>query len=408
MTREPAHQRANPRHGTTDRDRVLELLGELVAFPTVTGDSNLALVDRCRSLLEEVGATTTVTTDPSGTRANLFATIGPEVDGGVVLSGHTDVVPAGDLGWQSPAFAIDVRGGRVHGRGTVDMKGFIACVLAMAPTAAAADLQRPLHVALTYDEEVGCRGAPRLLAELTRTGPRPAAAIVGEPTMLGVIRAHKGCFEYTTTITGREGHGSLPAEGVNAAEFGARYVARLLALRDELARRAPAGSGFTPPGTTLNVGRIHGGTARNVVAGRCTVEWEFRPVQADDASFVQAEVEALEAELTDQMRQVDPAAGINTVVEGAVDGLEDDPGSAALALCRRLLGDAVGDVVSFSTEAGLFQRAGIPAVVCGPGSIAVAHQPDEYIALEQLDRCGQMLRSLVDELTAPAGTADGG
>lgn len=385
------------------RDRALGLLEELVAFPTVTGEPNLALIDRCRVLLEEVGATTTTTTDPTGSRANLFATIGPATDGGVVLSGHTDVVPPGVDGWDSPPFSAEVRGGRVHGRGSVDMKGFVACVLAMAPEAAAAGLRRPLHVALTYDEEVGCRGAPSLLAELARTGPRPAAAIVGEPTMLGVISAHKGCFEYTTTITGREGHGSLPAEGVNAAEVGARYVARLLELRDELAARAPATSVFTPPETTLNVGRIDAGTARNVVAGRCIIEWEFRPVQPGDATVVQDAVAALEARLVAEMQQVDPATGITTVVEGAVDGLEDDGESAALALCRRLLGDPAVDVVPFSTEAGLYQRAGIPAVVCGPGSIEVAHRPNEYVELEQLDRCLEMLGRLVAELAGPVG-----
>ena len=385
------------------RGRALELLGELVAFPTVTGTSNLALIDRCRTLLEEVGAVTTTTTDPSGTRANLFATIGPAVDGGVVLSGHTDVVPADPGEWRSPPFTVDVRNGRVHGRGTVDMKGFIACVLALAPTAAAADLQQPLHIALTHDEEVGCRGAPLLLDELSRTGPQPSAAIIGEPTMLGVISAHKGCFEYTTTITGRAGHGSLPATGVNAAEYGARYVTRLLELREELAARAPDDSVFTPPETTLNVGRVDGGTARNVVAGHCVIEWEFRPVQASDAAFVQAAVAALEARLTAEMRRIDGDAGITTVTEGAVDGLADDPDSPALALCRRLLGDPATDVVSFSTEAGLFQRAGIPAVVCGPGSIEVAHRPDEFIGLEQLDRCLEMLGRLVDELAAPSG-----
>lgn len=382
----------------TRRDRVLELLEELVAFPTVTGESNLALIDRCRVLLEEVGAATTTTTDPTGTRANLFATIGPATDGGVVLSGHTDVVPPGADGWDSPPFCIEVRADRVHGRGTVDMKGFIACVLAIAPEAAAVGLRRPLHVALTYDEEVGCRGAPHLLAELARTGPRPAAAIIGEPTMLGVTSAHKGCFEYTTTITGREGHGSLPAEGVNAAEFGARYVARLLELRADLAARAPADSVFTPPETTLNVGRVDGGTARNVVAGRCVIEWEFRPVQPGDTTVVEDAIEDLESRLVAEMQQVDPTAGITTVVEGAVDGLEADPGSAALALCRRLLDDPVIDVAPFSTEAGLFQRAGIPAVVCGPGSIEVAHQPNEYIELDQLDRCLEMLGRLVTEL----------
>lgn len=404
MTDDAERQRASLSPVTRLRDRALGLLEELVAFPTVTGEPNLALIDRCRVLLEEVGATTTTTTDPTGTRANLFATIGPAADGGVVLSGHTDVVPPGVDGWDSPAFSTDVRGGRVHGRGTVDMKGFIACVLAVAPAAAAAGLRRPLHVALTYDEEVGCRGAPSLLAELARTGPRPAAAIVGEPTMLGVISAHKGCFEYTTLITGREGHGSLPAEGVNAAEFGARYVARLLELRDELAVRAPADSVFTPPETTLNVGRIDAGTARNVVAGRCVIEWEFRPVQPGDATFVEGAVDALESRLVAEMQQIDPTAGITTVVEGAVDGLEDDGESAALALCRRLLGAPAVDVVPFSTEAGLYQRAGIPAVVCGPGSIEVAHRPNEYVEVEQLDRCLEMLGRLVTELAAPDAT----
>lgn len=394
------------------RDRTLEILSQLVGFPTVTSDSNLPLIDYCMGLLAKDGIAATITTDETGAKANLFATIGPPIDGGVILSGHTDVVPADGDSWDSPPFVAHERDGRVYGRGAVDMKGFIACVLALAPRAAQARLTRPIHLALTYDEEVGCLGAPVLLDELSRSGLRPGAAIVGEPTSMAVITAHKGCFEYTTSIAGRAGHGSAPGQAVNAVEYAARYIDRLLELRAELAARAPHPGVFSPPESTISVGRIEGGTARNVVAGACGVEWEFRPVSQADAQLVHTEVAALEARLLDAMRAVEPLASITTVTEGAVDGLEDDPGSAATALCQRLLGDAVVDVVSFSTEAGLFQRAGIPAVVCGPGSIEVAHRPNEFIELEQIDRCLDMLEGLISECSDAGegahGNADGG
>ncbi|MDX1448118.1 MAG: acetylornithine deacetylase, partial [Acidimicrobiia bacterium] len=320
-------------------------------------------------------------------------------DGGVVLSGHTDVVPADEDNWTGAPFLAMRREQRIYGRGAVDMKGFIACVLASAPALAAADLARPLHIALTFDEEVGCRGAPILVSELVRTGPMPAAAIIGEPTGMRIIDAHKGCYEYTTRITGLAGHGSVPAIGVNAVHYGARYVTRLMEIGRLLEDRVRPDSPYDPPFTTVNVGVVNGGTARNVVAGDCVIEWEMRPVTRADAEFALAGVAAIEEELTAEMRTVHPAAGIETQTEGAVDGLEKVEESAAVELCRRLVGDLPAEVVSFGTEAGIFQAAGIPAVVCGPGSIEVAHRPDEYIEISQLEACLHMLANLQSHLS---------
>lgn len=381
-----------------ERDTTLRILDDLVAFPTVTSDSNLDLTAYASERLEAVGATVTTTYDPAGAKANVFATIGPPVDGGVVLSGHTDVVPADGGGWSSDPFVVTRRDDRLYGRGTADMKGFIACVLALAPAFAAARSAVPVHVALTFDEEIGFRGAPVLLEDLTRTGPLPSAAIVGEPTCLRIIAAHKGCYEYTTRIVGRQGHGSMPGQAVNAVEVGARFVARLLDLRSELAADAPPDSPFDPPGTTISVGRMAGGTARNIVADTCTIEWEMRPVSRDDAVRARDDRVAFERTLADEMRQVHADAAVTTTAVCEVDGLEPDPGSSALALGRLLLDDPDEDVVSFGTEAGLFQRAGIPAIVCGPGSIDVAHQPDEFVEIGQLDACLAMLHRLMAHL----------
>jgi acetylornithine deacetylase len=381
------------------RNDTMLVLGDLIGFPTVTSDPNIDLIEYAADKLLGVGATVELIHHPREGKANLLATIGPRVDGGVVLSGHTDVVPADEDAWTGAPFVAMRREGRIYGRGAVDMKGFIACVLAMAPTFAAADLLRPVHVALTFDEEVGCRGAPILVSELLRTGPRPAAAIVGEPTEMAIIDAHKGCYEYTTTITGLAGHGSAPDLGVNAVQVGARYVSRLLELGALLEGFAPAESLYEPPHTTINVGRMVGGTARNVVAGECVIEWEMRPVSRADADFVLAGVETTEKELRSAMVDVHPDASIETYTEGAVDGLERDGGSAAVALGRELLGNVPTSVVSFGTEAGIYQAAGIPAIVCGPGSIEMAHRPDEYIEISELERCLSMLHTLTTHLS---------
>lgn len=381
------------------RNETMLILGDLIGFPTVTSDSNLDLISYCEARLRKVGAELSVTHHPSEPKANLLATIGPRVDGGVVLSGHTDVVPADEEAWTGAPFMAMRREQRIYGRGAVDMKGFIACVLAATPAFAAADLKRPIHIALTFDEEVGCRGAPILVSDLVRTGPMPAAAIVGEPTEMQIIDAHKGCYEYTTRIVGRAGHGSVPDLGVNAVQFAARYVSRLMELGRLLSNRVSVDSPYDPPQTTINVGVVNGGTARNVVAGECVVEWEMRPVTRADADFVLAGVQATEQELIAEMRQVDPETGIATVTEGAVDGLERVDRSPAVDLARTLVGDRPTRVVSFGTEAGIFQAAGIPTVVCGPGSIEVAHRPDEYIEISQLEACLDMLANLQAHLS---------
>jgi acetylornithine deacetylase len=380
-------------------DSTLQILADLVAYPTITADSNLDLIAYAHARLDAAGARMTTTYDERREKANLFATIGPEVDGGVVLSGHTDVVPAEGDGWSSDPFAVSRMEDLLYGRGTADMKGFIACALALAPAFASAPLRVPVHIALTFDEEEGFRGAPVLLDELARSGPSPAAAIVGEPTSLRIIAAHKGCYEYTTTITGAEGHGSAPAKSVNAIEYGARYLGRLLELRDELTARAPGDSAFEPPATTISVGTMNGGTARNIVAGTCALEWEMRPVQRSDADHVLASLASFEQQMVAEMRRTHPDTGVSTVAVCEVDGLDMAADSAALELGRILLDHPEEDVVAFGTEAGLYQQAGIPAIVCGPGSIDVAHRPDEHVSIGQLDGCLDMLRRLLAHLS---------
>ncbi len=375
--------------------RTRDILGELIAFPTVSSESNLELITYAADLLSSAGATLSFTRDESGTKANLFATLGPAGDGGIVLSGHTDVVPVEGQAWTSEPFVMTERDGRLYGRGACDMKGFIACVLAMAPHYGSLPLRRPLHVALTYDEEVGCMGARALVDDLGRMGVAPSVAIIGEPTSMRVIEGHKGCYEYTTEFTGLEGHGSRPELGVSAVEYAARYVGRLLDLRPALEARAPTGSRFTPPWTTLQVGRIAGGVAHNVIAGQCAVDWEMRPVQRADADFVKAEIGAyVEGELKPAMRRVCAHADIVTRTVGEIAGLAVMAESEARDIVFALTGEHEADVVAFGTEAGLFQALGMSVVVCGPGSIAEAHKPDEHVSLDQLAACLNMLDGL--------------
>lgn len=376
-------------------DRTCDILGELVAFPTVSSDGNLELITYAADLLSDAGATFSFSRDETGSKANLFATLGPQGDGGIVLSGHTDVVPANAEEWTSDPFVMTRRGDRLYGRGTCDMKGFIAAALALAPRFAEMELARPLHFALTYDEEVGCLGARSLVKEIANAGIRPAVAIIGEPTSMGVIEGHKGCYEYTTEFTGMEGHGSQPDRGVNAVEYAARYVAHLLDLRHRLKERAPARSRFDPPWTTVQVGTITGGTARNVIAGSCAVEWEMRPARSDDADWVKNDLGTyVDTVLLPAMRAVSPDSNIVTHTIGEVEGLQVVDESEARDIVCELTGCAHADVVPFGTEAGLFQAAGISSIICGPGSIQQAHKPDEFIEIGQLAACIEMLDKL--------------
>lgn len=263
-----------------------ELLGKLIAFPTVSSDSNLAMIEYLADRLRDAGAKVDVLIDSTGKKANLFATLGPEIDGGIVLSGHSDVVPVTDQDWSSDPFEMVARDNKLFGRGTCDMKGFIAACVAMAPLFAAKVETRPLHFAFTYDEETGCIGARHLAEDLRTRGLNPAVAIIGEPTNMRIIEGHKGCYEYTTRFQGLEGHGSAPERGVNAVEHAVRYVNRLLGLKDNLRAMAPKESRFDPPWTTVNVGAINGGVAHNVIASKTHVDWEMRPVQTADADYV--------------------------------------------------------------------------------------------------------------------------
>lgn len=381
------------------RDDTMMLLGDLVGFPTVTSESNRDLIDYVHGVLEPLGYDLRVTTDGSGLKANLLATTGKGSEGGIVLSGHSDVVPVEDETWTGAPFVAMRRGQKIYGRGTVDMKGFIACALALAPWFAELDLDRPLHIAVTADEEVGCRGAPILIGDMLEAGYRPAMAVVGEPTEMGVVVAHKGMHEYTTTIVGLEGHGSLPEQGLNAVQFGARFVTELLEVADELEAAAGDGGLFDPPHTTINVGSMHGGVAHNMIAGDCVIQWEMRPVSSADATRALDRIASIEKGLREEMQRVSPNGSIETVTDGAVGGLEHEPRSIAAEVVGSVLEDDERRVVAFGTEAGLYQKAGISAVVCGPGSIEVAHQPNEYVSLEQLERCIAMMKGLAKTLS---------
>ena len=379
----------------------VDLLGDLVAFPTVSADPNLDLIHFVGERLDRLGARVRITHDAGRRKANIFATFGPDADGGIVLSGHTVVVPVEGQDWQSDPFALTELDGRLYGRGTCDMKGFIAATLTLAPSFAALELKRPLHFAFTYDEEVGCLGAQIMLADLAAAGIRPSRCIVGEPTQMRIIDGHKGCCEYTTTFTGTEGHASRIDLGVNAIHYAARYIDHLTSIGEELVRRAPAGSEFSPPWSTVQVGRIIGGVSRNTIAGKCVVEWELRPVNGDDFRYARQALEDLvEHHLLPEMRRNSGAADIVTETIGEVGGLVPMSVNEAEQLVRALTGDmSPAQLVSFGTEAGLFQEHGVATVICGPGSIEQAHKPNEFIELSQLDACLIMIERLQSHLT---------
>ncbi|WP_281972194.1 acetylornithine deacetylase [Ruegeria faecimaris] len=381
--------------------RTQDILADLIAFETVSADSNLQIISYLRDRLQALGARCIETRDDTGTKANVFASIGPDIPGGILLSGHTDVVPVADQNWTSDPFLMTEKDGRLYGRGTCDMKGFIAAALALAETLDARKLTQPLHFAFTYDEETGCLGAQNMVNDLSERGIVPDIAIIGEPTEMCLIEGHKGCYEYTTRFVGLEGHSSAPDDGVNAAEYAARYVGKLLELRQILKSRAPTSSPFEPPWTTINVGFFNSGVAHNVIASKADVGWEMRPVQASDADFVKQTLSDYVTQgLLPEMQAVHSEASITQDITAEVAGLEPMEENAARKLVAELTGANGTGVVSFATEAGLFQQLGTHAIVCGPGSITQAHKADEYVEIEQLDLCCRMLDRLGQRLTS--------
>ena len=378
---------------------VRAMIERLIAFDTTSRNSNLELIHYVRDYLKDLGVDSHLTFDDDKQKANLYATLGPTDRGGIALSGHTDVVPVDGQDWSSDPFEAVERDGLIYGRGACDMKGFLACALALAPRIAAADLKRPVHFALSYDEEVGCLGARVMLKALEASGRRPGICIIGEPTEMRIIEGHKGCCEYTTRFGGLAGHSSAPGLGVSAVEYAVRYAGRLLELREELVARAPPGSRFDPPESTVQLGGIRGGVAHNVIADHCELDWEVRPVVEADIDFVKREIGAYVAgTLLPAMRAVHGSATIETEVIAEVIGLEPMAKSEACELVAKLTGGNTREVVSFGTEAGLFQKRGISTVVCGPGSIGQAHKADEFVAVEQLDQCLEMIGRLVAKL----------
>jgi acetylornithine deacetylase len=377
------------------------MIRRLVAFDTTSAKSNLALIEFVRDYLAEHGVASELTFDGSGEKANLFATIGPADRGGVILSGHTDVVPVLGQPWSTDPWTLTEKDGRLYGRGTADMKSFLAIALALVPEWRARPLALPIHLALSYDEEVGCLGVPRLIERLPDGALRPRLVVIGEPTELRVVNAHKGCYLYRTTVTGLEAHSSAPQRGVSAVMAAARLIGFIGDLAEER-RAAGADPRFEPPYTTFNVGVVEGGTAFNIIARQCRFIWEFRAVPNEDPAAIEAKLDRFVAtELLPRMREIHPGANVVTERVVMLPAFAPERDSPAEALARRLTGANESGTVAFGTEAGHFQSAGIPTVVCGPGSIDQAHQPDEFISLDQVAAGERFLRRLAEWCERP-------
>ena len=377
-----------------------EILDRLVAFPTVSRDSNLDLVDWVESYLAGYGVTAHRVWNADRTKAALYANVGPMVEGGIVLSGHTDVVPVDGQAWTSDPWTVTERDGRLYGRGTCDMKGFDALALAAVPLALSGKLARPLQIALSYDEEIGCVGAPPMIADMARTLPRAAAVVVGEPSMMQAVSGHKGGTGFEVHVKGFEVHSSLMHTGVNAIMSGARLIdwANRMNAQNRAKAPSPLAAIFEPPWTTVHVGTIAGGTAHNITAADCRFGLDFRVVPGDDLEDWVAAFLAEVAQVKADMKAVRPQAEITLHRYFTVPPLQPEPGGASEELVRRLTGDNGTHVVSYGTEAGQFQDEGYSAIVCGPGDIAQAHQPDEFIAVEQFNAGWAFMQRLVETL----------
>ncbi|RVT84024.1 acetylornithine deacetylase [Rhodobacteraceae bacterium CCMM004] len=377
-----------------------DIMDKLVSFPTVSRDSNLDLIDWVEDYLDGHGVRATRVWDAGRDKASLYANVGPQVEGGIVLSGHTDVVPVDGQDWTSDPFTVTERNGRLYGRGTCDMKGFDALALAAVPLALERGVKRPLQIALSYDEEVGCTGAPPMIDEMVAHLPRAAAAIIGEPSTMQVVTGHKGGAGYRVRMRGFEVHSSIMHQGVSAVMEAARLIdwANRMNAENRAAAPGPLAADFDPPWTTLHVGMVQGGTAHNITAKDCEflLSWRVVPGESSEdwgARFL-AEVARIEAE----MKAVRPEAGIDLEKYFDVPALAQEDAGEAERLTRMLTGDNGTHAVSYATEAGQFQARGYSAVVCGPGDIAQAHQPDEYIEAAQLAAGEAFMERLVDHL----------
>ena len=374
----------------------VEMIRRLVGFDTTSRNSNLDLIHFVQDYLAGFGVESRLIHDESGHKANLYATIGPNDRPGITLSGHTDVVPVDGQDWSSDPFTVEQRDDRLYGRGTADMKSFVAVALALVPEFVARPLKTPINFAFSYDEEIGCFGAHGIIRHLRGGGVLPRLVIVGEPSGMRVVNAHKGIRTFTTTVTGLEAHSSATDRGVNAIFYGARLIAFLDDLAAEFRERGDASGRFDPPYTTINVGLTNGGTALNIIPGTCRFVWESRLLPDQDADEIVNRFEAFAAEtLLPEMRRTFDRASIVTEDRVMVPGLRPEAGSDAETFVMALVETNQTHAVSYATEAGLFQEAEMPTVICGPGDIAQAHKPDEFIALEQVQECEAFMRRLL-------------
>ncbi|MES2972540.1 MAG: acetylornithine deacetylase [Pseudomonadota bacterium] len=372
----------------------LEFARTLVRLNTVSHNSNLPLIDFIRGELLKLGVKSRLTYNAEKTKANLFATLGEGKPGGVILSGHTDTVPWDGQDWSEDPLSATVRDGRLYGRGSADMKSFIAIAVSNARAFLESDAPFAMHLAFSYDEEVGCFGVRELIADMKDAGIQPLACIVGEPTSMVPAIAHKGVYRYKCCVRGKEAHSSLTPQSVNAIEMAARLVGKLRDMAEGFEKSEPRYEGFDVPFSTASVGQFHGGIADNVVPRDAEFRYEFRDLPTADAAQMQADIVAQARAMEPAMKQVAPDAGFSFETICEVPSFLGSEGDAITRLAQRLSGEQRVTQVAFGTEAGLFKKSGIPTVVCGPGSIVQAHQPDEYVSLEQLARCEAFMRGL--------------
>ena len=379
----------------------IQMIRRLIGFPTVSRDSNLSLIEYVRDYLASLGAESRLTYNDERSKANLFSTLGPRGVPGVMLSGHTDVVPVDGQAWDSDPFELIEKEGRLYGRGTSDMKSFVAIALALAPEFVERGLRTPLHFAFSYDEEVGCIGVGRLIADFAGTGIKPRSCIVGEPTLMRPVIAHKGKKGFRCLVRGYSCHSAYAPSGVNAVEAAAEAVAFLKAMARRHRDHGPYDRGFDVAHTTVHTGVIRGGTALNIVPQECTFDFEFRHLPGDDPDALLAEFTAfIEKQLTPEMRAIHADTGFSIVPLSVLPALNNGPEVEVVALAQELSGNNDIGKVSFGTEGSQFERAGIPTVVCGPGSIEQAHKPNEYVAIDQVAKCEQFMRRLMDRMCA--------
>jgi len=386
----------------------IDWLSRLIGFDTVSRRSNLALIEDVRAYCEQLGLKVDLTFNEAKNKANLFVTVpagenSDKVNHGLVLSGHTDVVPVEGQDWASEPFDATIRGDRLYGRGACDMKGFIACALNLLPQAVQlsnkGQLRRPLHLALSFDEEVGCLGAPLILADLKARGITPDYCIVGEPTNMAMVVAHKGIAVYRCRVHGKSAHSSLTAQGVNAISYASKLVGYVDALAEELSSRDDNDALFTVPYSTLSVGTIHGGTATNIVPNLCEFTFDYRNLPHMTQDDILAPIQAKVAELNAQMQARAPETGIELIQSVGVPAMTDIDSDELQSLIAALTGDDERHKVAYATEGGQFTNAGIPTIICGPGSIEQAHKADEYVALSEIERCDAFLKKLLDSCT---------